>query len=132
MKRLNFSSGTTWESVVGYSRAVRTGPHVYVAGTTATDASEVITAPGDPYRQTVQTIQNIERALEQADSTRNDVVRIRIFTTNIENWKEIARAHEEFFGDIRPATTMVEISRLISPEMLVEIEAEAYVEDSNR
>lgn len=126
-QRRNVSSGAAWEPIVGYSRAVRIGPHVQVAGTTAVDASGAVVGPDDPYAQTIQILKNIEAALDKAGARMEDVVRTRIFTTDISRWEEIGRAHGEFFRDIRPACTMVEVSRLISPEMLVEIEADAIV-----
>ncbi|MGI8620164.1 MAG: RidA family protein [Gemmatimonadaceae bacterium] len=129
MTRVNISSESKWEPLVGYSRIVRVGAHIYVSGPTATDDDGSVVGKGDAHAQAIQTLTNIETVLRRAGARLTDVVRTRIYVTDIDQWEEIGRAHCAFFGEIRPATSMVEVSRLIDPDMLVEIEAEGLIED---
>ncbi len=131
MDRQNIASGAKWEPVAGYSRAVRVGPFVYVAGTTAWDETGAIVGVGDPHAQALQVLRNIERALRAAGASREDVVRTRAYVTDIKRWEEVARAHGEFFGDVRPALTLVQVRGLVDPAMLVEIEADAVIRDGH-
>ncbi len=132
MDRTNFSTGTPWEPLVGYARAVRVGPFVYIAGTTATDADGHLVGKNDPYAQTIQILRNIQTALERTGARLEDVVRTRIYVTDISQWEAIGTAHGEFFRDIRPASAMVEVSGLVNPDMLVEVEADAVIPGHER
>lgn len=128
-ERENFSSGAPWETLVGYSRAVKVGPHIAVSGTTATDGKGGVVGHGDVHAQTLQCLKNIEAALVRAGARMSDVVRTRVYVVDISHWREVGSAHAEYFGDIRPASSMVQVSKLIAPELLVEIEADAILAD---
>lgn len=132
MKRINISSGAVWEDKVGYSRAVRVGNQVFVSGTTAVDEQGNVVGKGDLYAQTVQCIKHIEKALTEAGSSLKDVVRTRTFVTNNDDWEAFGRAHEEYFGDIKPAATLVEVSKLISPDLIVEMEVDAVLTEQDQ
>jgi enamine deaminase RidA (YjgF/YER057c/UK114 family) len=132
MKRINISSGAEWEDKVGYCRAVKVGNQVFVSGTTAVDASGNVVGKGDLYAQTIQCIKNIEKALANAGASLNDVVRTRSYVTNIENWEAFGKAHETYFGSVKPAATLVEVSRLIHPDLIVEMEVDAIINSSDQ
>lgn len=127
MSRENFSSGSDWEPIIGYSRAVKVGDYLHISGTTASGEDGALVGVGDAYAQTIQCLTNIKAVLERAGGEMEDIVRTRMFVTDMANWQIIGKAHGEFFADIRPATTIVEVSKLIAPDLLVEIEADAYI-----